>query len=398
MNVRQSVFGEVAIHSGAQVSGVDLATLLRRLLLFDTVIIKSVRLREIRTLVRAFGKEGFLQLLRSGVLKISCEWTTIVTDVARNGARELPLSQFTFGIVDIPNREAVLRSELSSLEGLPGLKNAEREALVDEIIATLARPPADYGPQILSQLETDLRNNSPVLTAAIGGRIKSRGERNSQPVIEVRVEETQHRVFRVVTNLETSLGQTAQQVHSEFLQPAINALANLNQRLATMAAYSAITGFAEDEAPLLFGKLAGIISPLNPMPIEDQFARVVTIANMPDLPMTGRINVENLLEARQSRECEEFRAWLSKSEHVSDAEIAAMLGGLRNKIGFLIRGNAGKVLRLAVTTAIGLIPGAGLVAGPAAGAVDAFLIEQVLPTTGVFAFLKKTYPSLFESS
>jgi hypothetical protein len=34
----------------------------------------------------------------------------------------------------------------------------------------------------------------------------------------------------------------------------------------------------------------------------------------------------------------------------------------------------------------------------AAGAADEFLIDRVFPTSGVFAFLTETYPSLFESA
>jgi hypothetical protein len=165
-----------------------------------------------------------------------------------------------------------------------------------------------------------------------------------------------------------------------------------------MSAYSAITGFSDSEAPLLFGKLAGIIAPQNPKPIEEQFARVVTIANLPDFKTSGRIDVERLLKARESAECLEFRAWLSKLEGMSDAQIAEMVGGIRNEVGSLIRSNGGKALRFAVTTAMGLIHSVGIVARPVAGVVDSFLVERMFPSSGVFAFLTQTYPSLFVSS
>jgi hypothetical protein len=66
MNVRQSVLGEVAIRSGTNVTAVDISGLLRRLLLFDTVVVKSVRLKELPFLVRGLGKDGFRHLLNSG--------------------------------------------------------------------------------------------------------------------------------------------------------------------------------------------------------------------------------------------------------------------------------------------------------------------------------------------
>lgn len=397
MEIRQSVLGEVAIHSGAQVSGVDLATLLRRLLLFDSVVIRSVRLREVRTLIRAFGQAGFLQLLNSGVLKMCFEVQMVITDVAHNGVRQQPLAHFTFGFGEISDRLGILKSELRCLQGIPGLKNAERAAMEETIINGLVRPPNDYGSQIVAQIDLDLRNNSPALRAAITTQLKVCLGESAPQAFDLRVEETEKRVFRVVTNLAPSFGHSEQTLHEKILQPAIGAVANINQRIAEMCAYSSITGFSETDAPLLFGKLAGIIVPQNPQPLEEQFARVVTIANLPDLASSGRIDVDKLLKARESSECREFRAWLSKLENVSDKEVADMVASIRDKIGFMVRSDVGKVLRLAATTAVGLIPGAGLVLGPAAGAVDSFLVERLLPTSGVFAFLAKAYPSLFVS-
>jgi hypothetical protein len=395
-NIRQSVFGEVAIRSGTQVSGVDLGTLLRRLLLFDTVVLRSVRLREVPFLVRAFGKTGFLQLINSGVLKISCEFTSIITDIALNGVRTLPPFHFSFGVADIPHRDNVLKSELRSLQGIPGLKNPERASMEETILARLVRPPSDYGAQIQSQLESDIRGNTPALRAAIAEQLKMQFGDADRPV-QVRIVETQDRTFRVITDLPAAFGISDQKAH-DILQPSITGVANLNQRLADMVAYSAITGFTESEAPLLFGKLAGIIAPQNPKPIEEQFGRVITIANLPDFVPGKRIDVESLLKARESPECREFQAWLSNLEGATDAEIAEMVGSLRNRIASIVQSGPGKALRFAVTTALSLVPGAGLIAGPAAGAVDSFLIERVFPTSGVFAFLTKTYPSLFVPS
>jgi hypothetical protein len=73
-----------------------------------------------------------------------------------------------------------------------------------------------------------------------------------------------------------------------------------------------------------------------------------------------------------------------------------MIGGVRNKLGFLIRSGTGKIPRFAATSAIGMFPQGGLIAGPIAGALDSFLIDKVFKTSGVVAFLTKTYPSLYE--
>jgi hypothetical protein len=49
--------------SGTIVTGVDTSALIRRLLLFDKVIVKSVGLQELPALIRVFGESGLRQLI-----------------------------------------------------------------------------------------------------------------------------------------------------------------------------------------------------------------------------------------------------------------------------------------------------------------------------------------------
>jgi hypothetical protein len=396
MEVRQSVFGEIVTRVDNHISGVDIDALVRRLLLFDRVIIKSVGLQELPFLVRAFGKQGLLDLQKSGLLQISCESVMTILDVARNGVRELPLCQFSFGMAEIAEREKKLRRDLTPLQGVPGLKNPDRIELEDYVISQLVRPPDNYKSELQLQIEADLRNNTPALKTGLEMQITSQLGR-PVPIFDVAVEEIRPRIFRIDTDLQLMLHITEEQVH-KLLHESVAAVAKLNGRIADMSAYSAITDFAEHEAPLLFGKLAGIIAPQNPRPVEVQFARVVTLADFPTVAATRRVNVDELLKARESKEWLEFRTWLPKISQASDDEIKDIISSARSSMGSALSSTPGKWVRFAVTTALGLIPGAGLVAGPAAGALDSFLVDRLFPTSGVFAFLDKTYPSLFESS
>jgi hypothetical protein len=393
MDVRQSVFGEIAIHSGADVSGIEVATLLRRMLLFESVVIKSVRLREVPHLVRLFGPDGLLLLINSGVLKLSCELIFLVGDVKTNGVRQLPLFHFDFGVANLANREDMLNKELRSLQGISGLKNVQRTLVENTILEKITRPPADYGSEFLAQTKSDLRNNSPALMFALKEQLKQRNIQVDNPTI--RVEEAQG-VFRVISNLPSWVGVSDEVAH-EILWLSIQAVGNINQRIADMSAYSSITGFAESEAPLLFGKFAGLLAPQNPNLIEEQFVRVLSLAEFPDIDETRRIDVQKLLKARESPELREFRTWLSKLDSVSDQQISEMIGCIRSKLGSLFQTSTAKGVRFAVTNGLGLIPGAGLVIGPVASAIDSFLIDRVFPTSGVVAFLSRTYPSLFIS-
>jgi len=396
MEVRQSVLSEIAIRSGGGVTGVDLDALVRRLLLFDRVVIRSVGLREIPFLARSFGRQGLLRLQESGLLQISCEFVMPIVDVARNGVRGLPLGHFTFGMGELTEREKVLRRGLVGLQGVPGLKNADRFALEDSVLNNLIRPPAGYKEQLQLEIEADMRRNTPALRAGIETQLKSKTG-PSVPNFKLDVVEVTARVFRIDTNLTELLGIKAEEVHG-LLQPSVSAVANLNHRIADMAAYSAITEFAESEASLLFGKFAGIISPQNPRPAEKQFARIVSLADFPTLSPGTRIDVDALLKARDSSEWRDFRNWLTTIEKASDDEITKVISSARSRVGSILSSGPGRTVRFGVTTVLGLISGAPVTLGIGASAIDAFLVDKLFPTSGVCAFLNQTYPSLFKTS
>ena len=56
----------------------------------------------------------------------------------------------------------------------------------------------------------------------------------------------------------------------------------------------------------------------------------------------------------------------------------------------------GRAVRFIVTTAIGLLGIFGIVAGPVSGAIDSFLVDKVLPKSGVWTFVNRLYPSIFK--
>lgn len=398
MDIRQTVLGEIAIRSGQELASIDLGVLIRRLILFDRVVVKSFRLRELPLLVRAFGKAGIQELLASGVLRLNCEFTSIITDIHLNGVRSEPPAHFTFGIATAADRDGDLRKELLRLQSVTGLKNNERNAIEQAVWNSLVRPPETFGTDLLRQVDVDLRTNSPALRAGILDQLRAgpgQAGLTGSP-LEIQVDEPRERVFHIKTGIAKDFGLSPEQAHL-LLQRSVTAVVNLNHRLAEMEAYSALTGFLESEAPLLFGKLAGIISPQNPTPAEEQFKRVIEVAEVPDFKPGQKIDVEKLMKIRDSAECRDFRRWLSTAEDISDDEIRAQAGGMRNKLASLTGSSGGKAFRLAATTLIGNIPVAGLVLGPAAGAVDSFLVDRVLPKSGIFAFLTDMYPSLFSS-
>src|SRR5580698_6587330 len=221
MNVRQSVFGEVAVTSGQHVTDVDVRSLVRRLLLFDRVVVKSVLLREVPILIRTFKKTGFTELVNSGLLSFSCEFTSLIVDVSRGGVRHVPLNHFSFGIVDAANRESDLRAQFVRLQSIPGLKGPDRAALEEVIWKSIVRPPTTYGNDLLGQFDNDIRTNTPALKCAILERLRAELATYGLPIsdISVRVEEVKPRVFHIEVPL-ASFGFPAEKSHA-MLQTAV---------------------------------------------------------------------------------------------------------------------------------------------------------------------------------
>jgi len=395
MSLRQSVLCDIAIRDlDNRVRRVDLGGLLRKLLLFEKVAIKSAALQEVAVLASAFKQDGLKQLIESGILRFSFQDSTLVTDIHQNGIRNLPPFQFGFGQATLQYADEKLRKHLKSLESVPGLGLPDRRSLEEATWTRLIRTPPSFLPNIISQSEEDLRTNKPVLSLAVNEIIKKEIG-SGAPTCSLKIEEVKPRVFYVVNNLEATLKISQEKAHG-ILNNGVLSIAKINQRLEDMSVHSAITGFTEDEAPLLFKKLSGFLTSQNPEILEKQLGRVQTILGLPEISPQKPVNVENLMKARDSSELREFQAWLYKFEGKEDKEVEELVHAVGLRVGSLLSSAPGKAIRFAATTALGLIPLAGLVLGPVSGAIDTFVVSEMLPSSGVFAFLTKTYPSLFK--
>jgi hypothetical protein len=68
MTPRRAIYGTIAKstylrNSGPLVTGIDLAQLLSRILFFDEVIVRSIRMGELPFLIKVFGANGLEELL-----------------------------------------------------------------------------------------------------------------------------------------------------------------------------------------------------------------------------------------------------------------------------------------------------------------------------------------------
>ena len=288
---------------------------------------------------------------------------------------------------------------MGSLRQVSGLKNHDREVIEEAVWNSIVRPGPSFGQHLLEQFDSDIRLNNPALKYSLLTPVRDALARPDLALenLNVSVEETEHRTFRIITNLKSDFNLPPEQSHY-LLQSALTAVSNLTMRLAEMEAYSALTGFRESEAPLLFGRLAPIIAPQNPALVEGQFERIIRIAQIPDFLPNQKVDVKKLFQVRESSECRDFRAWLLSADKMTDSEIKKIAENMRSILGWLVGTPFGKGVRLTTTTLLGLIPVKGLVLGPMASAIDTFFVEKVFPKSGVVAFLHDQYPSLYKGN
>ena len=184
----------------------------------------------------------------------------------------------------------------------------------------------------------------------------------------------------------------------KVVERALLGITGLNQSIAEMKFYSAISGFREDELPLFREKLDFLAELASSDRKERSFQHIIAIANLPDFATnTQGINIDKLLQVRDSSEAREFRDWLGQVGDSSDEEIHERVAGLRVKAGLAAGSETGKLVRFLVTASLSLIPPTAI-AGQVLGVGDQFLTEKILPRSGVAAFINKLYPSIFERS
>jgi hypothetical protein len=164
-----------------------------------------------------------------------------------------------------------------------------------------------------------------------------------------------------------------------------------------MKVYSALSGYRDEELPLFRHKLDFLAEATSSQPRERGFQRVLDIAGLPEFSTSDAINVDKLLKVRESTEAREFREWLGSIGNAHEKEIKERVEGLRVKVGLAISGTVGKVVRCLVTSGLGFVPGQEVHA-LALTLVDQFLLDKLLPRSGVAAFVHELYPSIFRSS
>jgi len=387
-------------YSESKSNAVDLQSLINKLLLFDNFILYSPNLTEIPYLVKAFGFEDTLKLLSSGALKISCE-LRLTAQIAQTqclvpGGKALPLGTYSvsYGFGD---RKKWISDNLKNVRLISLDNNKIKKLKLAVVDAFDNNYLQDFNSELIKQVNDDLASNRGIEVATAIALKKKKGLNVKTNDFYIKLHQIDEQIFEAETNLDKIFSFDEIEVH-KILENAVLGIGGLNQRIAEMRLHNSLSGFLEDETPLFSDRLEFLFQSINPGKLETNLNRVLRLKDFPNIISSSiqTVSIEKLLEVRKSQELKIFREWLRKIDNVNDSEIIEQINNIRSKLGVFAQGDTGKVSRLAISTLAGLIPVVGGFTGLGLGAIDTFLLETVLPYSGVVAFVDKLYPSIFQ--
>jgi hypothetical protein len=396
-DIQKRLFGPVAVQDREnRVVSVDLAAFITRLLLFDTYILQSIWLEDLILLQHSFGTSGLSQLFEAGALQFQCPAFTFgqtgqarSTFTSEQPRASLPLFNYQFSVLRVQGDEEKVSQTLGALD----------PALRAELSKGRVLVPANHSEKVFETFYRDLKSG--ILNSAV--RIELRRMGIIPIPHHLHVEQREDDEFSVENDLSRRYLLPDIQAH-RIIETAMMALGRLDERIASMQAYSALSGLNEKDRALLEAKLGVIASSFVTTSSLQEFSRVASLKGLP-VPEYGSsvVDVKTLLKIRESDECKAFKEWLSGSGALSDKELRERVSGFARRIRQAMHSRVGKAVRFVVSNGLGIglsgiAPPLGLVAGVAVAALDTFLLEKLMPKDAVISFLSESYPSLFMPS
>ena len=397
IDISRRLIGASAVLSAERkVTDVDIHGLVRRLLLFDKYVLVSVRLQEFPFLANHLGFTGLRDLLSAKLIEIRCECLQL-SQTGQSGLLGdpvLPLFSYRFHWIDAHDGAKYVHDCLQGMHTVPGIERKQILRLKRAIAGAIRRIPEDIRTQLYPAFEHELIHNPALVKTAVAMVLNSRHGLSDIP-FSITLHQEATDTFRVETDIHNRARISEVETH-KAVEAGLLGVAGLSQSIGEMKCYSAISGFRDEDLPLFRKKFDFLVGAVSAQAKEENFRRVIDIAGLPDFPTDNeRIDVQRLLEVRESNEARQFRDWLGGIGQVEDEEIRQRVAGLRAKVGVKVGGEAGKAMRFLVTSGLSFIPGASA-AALAMGAFDQFALDKLLPRSGITAFVDELYPSIFE--
>ncbi len=409
MNVdrRQHLFARCQRERAPGNLSLDIGAFAERLLTFERYTLWSRQCQELREIALLLGTKETSRLLESGALAIydqSLSAGSLSRDYPTR-PRPLPPLHYTIHLITESSApgthdpcESMIRTHLAKVT-FPGLEYRETRRL-KSLVQSVAITDGVAG-DFVGSAKLDILERTDLLKAAV--REKFRLEKQPLPddfEISVSGENTLQDPLRVKTTLPIQLGKRPEQLHG-LLEHALLAVTRVNQELAYMSGMNATTELAPSDIEFFQLKITDVVE-RQAGRVSSQLSRVLSLAGLPDIRLAaeqGKVDFKKLLLVRDSDEAREFREWLLHVDTTSESDLAALVGGLRNRVIPFLTSKPAKMLSILTASAITLPfsgPFASLVAGAAVGGLQTFVIDKLLAAPGPVIFVNGKLRSLFD--
>jgi hypothetical protein len=401
MELRDRFLGPIARETGQDPEGpvaVDFGDLLRKLILFDQIIVESHHLKELEPIAQKFGYDGAKALLESGRIRLVNDMVLIadIGQAPRPNRPILPPGSYSINVVRLTPPRDFLSRQLHRIDAVPGLTAKQSQKLRKLAGSLLVSNPGEAIRLTQDQIPRDFEASPPVLKMSIAFALKRQFRIDlDSSQFELRLEQISEQDWRTETDLSRITNLTTTQIH-EVVGQGLFAPSSLNLRLALMQSFTALSGFQVNELPLFEEKLAFVIRDLDPDVQAKRFDRVREIVGLPDVsndPAVQDVDMKKLIEITSGPETRQFREWLRISDSLTDEELVDLVHPLRDALGKAIGGSAAKTVRWAATTGVGVVlPPVGI----GLSVLDTFVVDKLM-SPGPTAFLSRLSRSVFQS-
>jgi hypothetical protein len=386
------------------------STFLMNLLLFQEYVMMSVKFQEFPQMIDLFGFEQTLNLLKSGALRISCDPSQIVMMGDSKGLVDSGKGLvYEVNLVVAHNHEEYISSCFSHFNKEIPLTLKKIVKLKRELISNLdlSARTTDFKElpeaKACRELIAAVQQGSPSIKNALLLEVYSKFSKSLDAnKLKLKFHQVDSNIFKAETNLGKISCLNDYQCH-ELVWNALSRIVGVNQNIFYMEKYDAISSMNDLDISIFDEKLEFLTKEFTPYKQIEQFTRIMELKGFPNLEdsCTQRsIDLDKIIELRETKEIGEFRRFLSNINKMTDAEILDITESINSKIGNALSTKTGKALRFLVTQAIsigsgaiGLPPGSGLLPS----FLNTFLIEKLFPASGPVSFINDKLPSIFET-
>ena len=341
-----------------------------QLLLYDHVIIPTNDFAVVPALIEWLGQEHFEAALDCGAISFLRRMGLLGYAGNGNGIcafdiRDNPERPFLFWWQKALFGDLAEAIELQLTHGVPSLTKRQRDSLVRTI--EVRSQPLTYDnnffiKNIEQESYRDVRD-TPELASYVMRLVKAAGHPQDQPIDLQRLPDVAPTGLQLASDGEVLIATDLVVWVAET---------NMEIALAYLAGGADLHVSSGAEV-ILRRKLlrSGMLAV-----VPDGFARLLELNRIPDIRVaiaSGTLPLSDIWDLRQKRPARRFRQWLADAEPKTSRDLERLYVESLGRTS-LVQSLPARVIRFALTTAVGAVP----ILGVALGVIDSFFVEKYL--------------------